>query len=154
MQLIMEKILIVLIFTTTFCFSQISNDTLYLKFEKSMITTNSKNDVNEIEVKLSFTIVSFGNGRPTTYNFLVNNINKDFQYLKFEELKDKVPLNMLRRIKTISLNDLSEFSACDLYLLLADTKHIFLIKEENNASYIYELKYFSTQRGWEYARTD
>ena len=135
------------------CFSQNTKDTLYVEYDDVMRIVNKKTVQNDMEVMLSFTISSTGNTRPTTYNFLIDNMGTDFTFLEFEKLRDTVNTDFGKK-EIMTLDGLSQRSACELFFLFADIKKIILLKKERQIYYRYNLKYFSTQRGWEYVRMD
>jgi hypothetical protein len=137
--------------------AQTSNDTLYLKFDEKITINEYVDDLKNTYVNLSFVVkskIKDNNSRFTTYNFEIDNLAKDFNEVKFNEIEHIVSKTELEKIKLKSLDDLSELSDCDLYFLLGDTNNIFLITERGNHYLKYKLIYLSTQRGWEKVNTN
>ena len=145
----MKLYIIIFLFVSTQIHSQISKDTLFIKYDDKMHITNDINTLNEIKVNLSFAIGSKGNARITTYNFFIDNLNKDFKELRFEEIKDSITPDRIDPDKVFDLSMLKNLNACEQYFLLADTKPIILIKKKDDHFLRYTLLYWSTQRGWQ-----
>ncbi|WP_040280502.1 hypothetical protein [Psychroserpens damuponensis] len=133
--------LLMILFNFSFCQGQ-SEEPTYLLYEKDMRIENTNN-----RVLLSFGLQA-SDGRDCIYNFELDNLSKDFEYLEFEEMKDEL-LNFDYKTNTIlKLDELSKYDFCDLQILLADTKPLFLLKKVNGKLYKYRLVFMSSQRGW------
>ena len=129
--------------------AQTTKDTLYLKLDKNMKIEESLDVLGYNQIKLSFAIKSNNkdpNSRLTTYNFLIENLNSDFENEKFDHINEVISKPEYEKMKLKSLKDLTELSDCEILFLLADT--------QNNDDLVkYRLIYLSTQRGWETVKT-
>lgn len=132
---------LLIFFTYSITYSQ-SKDTLYIKYDKNMIINDYQS-----KISLSFSIKS-SDKKINTYNFKIDNLDKDFKTPLFKELRDTIIIKKNNEIKT--LTDFSKLKPCDLHYLFSDLKKIILIKKENKIQLKYRLNYWSTQRGWFY----
>lgn len=66
------------------------NDTLYIKYDDKMIVNEIKDPLGDYQVRLNMALINKGDDRVTTYEFNVNNINKDFKYLQFNKIGDTI----------------------------------------------------------------
>lgn len=117
-------------------------DIKYLMFDKSMQVQNVDN-----RVKLSFDLAG-KDKKDCIYNFEIDNSTHDFKYLKFEYINIEILNEELKDKNILNLADLSNIDFCDLKLLFADTKHLFLLRVIKGKTYKYRLIFHSTQRGW------
>ena len=144
----MKKSILILL---SICFCQMAlcqNDTLYIKYDKTIKISEYEDSNHHKTIEVSFPILSLKDNIVTTYNFKINKFSPNFDSLEFDEINDSIDV---RAINQKTLNELSKFEACDLYFLLADNKNIYLIKRKNNTHYKYKLTYWSTQRGWDFS---
>lgn len=152
----MKNILYILLLYSLGINAQTIGDTLYLKFDKNMKIEENIDVLGYNQIKLSFVIKGTNNdpySRFTTYNFLIDNLNSDFENEKFDNLNNLISKQENEKMELKSLKDLINLSDCDLFFLLADTKNIFLVKHNNDGLVKYRLTYLSTQRGWETTKT-
>jgi len=143
-----------LVLGSIFLNAQTVNDTLYLEYEENFRIIENTDTLNNIRIDVSFAVFGKNDNKVTTYNYWIDNISREFEYLKFKDIKDILSFEEHKKIKTKTLKDLSKLTSCDLLFLLADTKHIYLIKKEDESYYRYRLVYSNTQRGIAYVRTD
>jgi hypothetical protein len=142
----MRNILLILILFSIEINSQVKKENLYIYFNSDMNIQN----VNE-KIKLSFNLTGL-DGEPSIYNFEIPNIDNDFKYLKFSDIKTEF-LNFNKVEKNIKkLEDLSKLDFCELQYLFADTANLYMVKKEKNNNFIYRLVYISTARGWEFSK--
>jgi len=124
------------------------NDTIYITYSDNMVVSEKIDTSGDYHIKVNIALTSVGDDRITTYEFKVHNINKDFKWLKFKEAGDTIPQKGINPKLIKNLKELSQFSACNLLYMLADTKNVFLLKVIDNRFIRYRLTYLSTKRGW------
>jgi hypothetical protein len=152
----MKNFLYILLLYSLGLNAQTTGDTLYLKLDKNMKIEESLDVLGYNQIKLSFAIKSNNkepNSRLTTYNFLIDNLNSDFENEIFDHIDDFVSKPEYEKMKLKSLEDLTELSDCEIFFLLADTQNIFVVTQNNDDLVKYRLIYLSTQRGWETVKT-
>jgi hypothetical protein len=139
----LNKLIVLLFFflNITTLFAQ-NEDAIFLMHHKNMIILN----VDET-VKLSFDLAG-NDEKDCIYNFEIDNMSKDFKNLKFQDIKNLINEIDIKGKKVLTLTELSNYDFCELQILFADTRTMYLIKKEGNLFYKYKLLFRSSQRGW------
>ncbi len=89
-------------------------DTLYIEYDN----INVKEFIDKIDnhhIEVSFSVFSKKDTKVTTYNFKIDNFSKNFDELKFNEIKDILTNNEVRKIKIRSMRELAEMTPLDLH---------------------------------------
>jgi hypothetical protein len=143
----MKSILILFLLASSFfTFSQVTNEPFYLKGESSSITADEYG-------KLYYTIVINSQEedfKTDAYKFEIPNKKYFENYHKLSEVRKEVDLD------TITFKDekqLSSYNPCDLHNYISSKSIVYLLYENIDGYYFVKMNYLGTQKNVEVLKT-